>query len=193
MSDVARLGLPKKADIQDLIDSQLVVSLAQDWSTAGATFPQGSLVAFDLQQARRDPEHLKPVVLFAPGPRESLGAAAATRDALLVTTFDNVRGRAFVYRRRPDATWQRARLHFRTTQRSVSPMPTCTATTHSCRWPGFCSPPASGGSMSPEHAAGRPHQDPAAKFDASRDAVDQFEATSSDGTRSRTSSSIPSA
>jgi len=107
---IAKLALPKKAEIRGLVDNRLVVSLAQDWSTAGATFTQGSLVAFDLDQARHDPEHLRPVSLFVPGARESLGAAEATRDALVVTTFENVRGRASVYRPQPHAGWKRTQL-----------------------------------------------------------------------------------
>ncbi len=180
---VARLGLPKKADIQALIDNQLVVSLAEDWSTAGATFTQGSLVAFDLQQARRDPEHLKPVVLFAPGARESLGAAAATRDALLVTTFDNVRGRAFVYRRRPDATWQRSALSLP----DNTTIDIADADLHSdnafLSVAGFLQPTSVWWlNVAGNEPAARIKTLPA-KFDASREAVDQFEATSSDGTK----------
>jgi prolyl oligopeptidase len=107
---VLKLALPKKADIQGLVADQLVVSLAQDWTMAGKTFTQGSLISFDLQEAKKDPEHLKPVLLFAPGPRESFNAAAVTRDALVVATLENVRGRAFVYRPQPQGGWQRTRL-----------------------------------------------------------------------------------
>ena len=178
---VARLGLPKKAEIQALIDNQLVVSLAQDWSTAGATFTQGSLVAFDLAQARHDPEHLKPVVLFAPGARESLGTAAATRDALVVTTFDNVRGRAFVYRRRPGGTWQRSALDLpdNTTISIVD------ADLHSdnafLSVAGFLQPTGVWWLNVAGHQPVRIKTLPP-RFDASRDVVEQFEATSSDGT-----------
>ena len=178
---VARLGLPKKVEIRALIDNQLVVSLAENWSTAGATFIQGSLVAFDLPQARRDPGHLKPVVLFAPGARESLGAVAATRDALLVTTFDNVRGRAFVYRRKPDASWRRSRLELP----DNATIAIADADLHSdnafLSVAGFLQPTSVWWLNVAGHEPTRIKTLPP-RFDASRDLVEQFEATSSDGT-----------
>jgi prolyl oligopeptidase len=178
---VARLGLPKKAEIRDLIDNQLVVSLAEDWRTAGATFTQGSLVAFDLQQARRDPEHLKPVVLFAPGARESLGGAAATRNALLVTTFDNVRGRAFVYRRNADASWRRSAL----TLPDNATIAIVDADLHSdnafLSVAGFLQPTSVWWLNVAGHEPTRIKTLPP-RFDASHDVVEQFEARSSDGT-----------
>jgi prolyl oligopeptidase len=179
---VARLALPKKSAIEGLIDNQLVVSLAEDWSTAGATFSQGSLVAINLQQARRDPEHLKPVVLFAPAARESLGAAAATRDALVVTTFDNVRGRAFVYRARPDGSWRRSALALP----DNTTIGIADADVHSdnafLSVAGFLQPTSVWWLNVSGHKPIRIKTLPA-KFDASRDVVEQFEATSSDGTR----------
>ncbi|MGH3427116.1 MAG: hypothetical protein ACRDQZ_06065 [Mycobacteriales bacterium] len=95
---VAQLALPKKADIQALVAGKLVLSLNEDWVVGGRTFSQGSLVAFDVKGAARDPVHLKVDLIYKPGPRESFSDASATRDALIITTFDNVRGRASVYR-----------------------------------------------------------------------------------------------
>jgi prolyl oligopeptidase len=178
---VARLGLPEKVEIQALIDNQLVVSLAEDWSTAGATFTQGSLVAFDLQQARRDPGHLKPVVLFAPGARQSLGTVAVTRSALVVTTFDNVRGRVFVYRRNPDASWRRSALDLP----DNASIAIADADLHSdnafLSVAGFLQPTSVWWLNVAGHEPVRIKTLPP-KFDASRDVVEQFEATSSDGT-----------
>ena len=178
---VARLGLPKKVEIRALIDNKLVVSLAEDWSTAGATFTQGSLVGFDLPQARRDPEHLKPVVLFAPAARESLESVAATRGALVVTTLDNVRGRAFVYRPRAGGAWQRTALDLP----DNATIAIVDADLHSdnafLSVAGFLQPT---GVWWLNVAGNQPVliKTLPPRFDASRDVVEQFEATSSDGT-----------
>jgi prolyl oligopeptidase len=183
---VARLAMPKKADIQGLIDNQLVLVLNEDWAVAGEIFRQGSLVAFDWDQASRDPAHLKPVLVYAPGPRESLDSATPTLDGLVVTTLENVRGRAFVYRRSSAGPWERRRLDLpdNETIRIVD------ADLHSNRAflsvAGFLQPSSlwlldlDGGS-----AGGEPlevKQLPP-QFDATPDAVDQFEAVSSDGTK----------
>ncbi len=67
-----KLDVPLKADASALVAGRLLFKLRQDWSVNGTTFPQGSLVSLDLAAATADPEHLKPSLVFAPGPRESL-------------------------------------------------------------------------------------------------------------------------
>ena len=79
----ARLALPHKSEIQALVQGKLIVSIAEDWTPAGTTFHRGTLLAVDLSEAMKDPAHLKPVVIYAPGPRESFESAAATKDALI--------------------------------------------------------------------------------------------------------------
>ena len=107
---VSKLLVPGKISIESFIDDKLVLSLNESWVVDGKTFPQGALVAFDWDEATHDPTHLKPMLLYTPGPRESFAAASASKDALLVTTLDNVRGRAFVYRPARGGNWQRQQL-----------------------------------------------------------------------------------
>jgi prolyl oligopeptidase len=92
-----RLGLPLKSDLRALVAGQLIVSLGESWKTAGRTFPAGDLVSLDLGAIAADPQHLAPVVVYAPGPRDALDNVGATRDHLIVTSYRNVRGRATVY------------------------------------------------------------------------------------------------
>ncbi len=179
---VARLAVPRKADIQSLVDGELVLSLAEDWPAGGTTFKQGSLVAFDLQEATRDPGHLQPVLLYEPGPRESLGAVSATRDALVVTIFDNVRGRTLVYRPQSAGTWKRTELDLP----DNATIGIADADLHSnnafLSVAGFLQPSSlwlldAGGGKPVEIKTLPP------KFDASHAVVEQFEVPSSDGTR----------
>jgi len=179
---VAQLALPKKVEIRALIDGQVVLSLAEDWTVDGKAFAGGSLVAFDRKAATRDPEHLKVALLYAPGSRETFDEAGATRDSLIVTTFDNVRGRAWVYRRSPHGTWGHVRLElpdnatiriadsdlhgdqaFLSTAGFLQPSSLWELDTRTQRLADVKTLPA--------------------KFDASKDVVDQFETTSSDGTK----------
>ncbi len=78
---VAQLGLPLKTNIQALVSGRLIVSIDQDWDSGGVHVAQGTLVAFDLKAVTADPKNLKPVIVYAPGPRESAGADEQARRA----------------------------------------------------------------------------------------------------------------
>jgi prolyl oligopeptidase len=107
-----QLNLPKKSSVVDLVAGRLIISLKQDWTpTPGAkTFAQGSVVAVDLAGARSEPEHLFPTLVWAPGPREALEEVSATKDRLVLTALDNVRGRAYVLTPTPEGGWTRAKI-----------------------------------------------------------------------------------
>ncbi|HEY5349318.1 MAG TPA: prolyl oligopeptidase family serine peptidase [Candidatus Lustribacter sp.] len=92
-----RLNLPLKSDLRALVDGRVLISLAQPWNVNGQTFPSGALVSIYLDPLLKDPQHLKPALVYAPGPRASLGDVSATGHELVVTTLDNVRGRATIY------------------------------------------------------------------------------------------------
>ena len=184
---VLKLALPQKAEIEGLIADQLIVSLAQDWMMAGKTFKQGSLISFDLQEAKKDPEHLKPVVLYAPGPRESFNTAAVTRDALVITTLENVRGRAFVYRPQPQGGWQHSRLDLPDDATIGIADTSLRGNRAFLSVTGFLQPSSlwladvtgnTPGTGAPSMVKALPP-----KFDASQLTVEQFEARSSDATR----------
>jgi len=181
-SGVAQLALPRKSEIQSLVDGKIIVSLAEDWTVGGATLRQGSLIALDLSAASQDPAHLKPVVIYAPGPRESFGQAAATRDALIVTTLDNVRGRAFIYRPEADGAWSRRKLDVP----DNATIGIADADIHSdaafLSVAGFLRP-SSLWLLNAQSQSLKQIKTLPPKFDASRDVVEQFEAVSSDGTK----------
>jgi prolyl oligopeptidase len=178
-----RLALPPKADIVALVGGRLVVSLRQDWTTAdGTKVAQGSLVAIDLTAAATAPGRLQPTLVYAPGPREAFMRASATRDHLLVTVLDNVRGRVYVYTPKPGRKWSRRLLAL---PDNVS-IQIINADLHSERAfvsiTGFLTPTSlwladlATGALEPVKTL-------PARFDASHQVVEQFEATSSDGTR----------
>ncbi|HTY49992.1 MAG TPA: prolyl oligopeptidase family serine peptidase [Steroidobacteraceae bacterium] len=177
---VIRLALPMKLDIEALIDDQLILLLAQDWTTDGSTFKQGSLIAIDWSQALASPQHLHPVLLRAPGRRESIESAAATHNTLLVTALDNVRGRAYLYRHEGGA-WRSQRLNLP----DNATIDIVDTDVHGdgafLEVTGFLQP----SSLWSVDAAGgvRRIKSLPPRFDASNEVVEQFEAASSDGTR----------
>jgi prolyl oligopeptidase len=178
----ARLDLPLKSQPQDMVAGRLLVSLEEDWTVGDARFPAGALVSIDAAQAQTDPGHLKPTLVYAPGPRESIDAVASTRSRLVVTAYDNVRGRAFVFTPTGEDGWTRRRLALpddvsidleSTNQRDEHAFLAVT---------GFLTPPtlwlADADFGEPASVKSMP-----AKFDASKDVVEQREATSTDGTK----------
>ena len=176
------LDMPRKAGLQGMLHGRLLIRLAEPWTTGGATFTAGSLVSVDLAAAAADPAHLTATAVFIPGPRESFGGASATRDRLVVTTLDNVRGRAYLYDAAAGGEWSRRRLDLpdnsalflvSTDDRSSDAFLGVT---------GFLAPTtlvhvdADAGTWTVSKAI-------APKFDASAHLVEQLEATSKDGTR----------
>ena len=106
-----KLELPGKTRLEGMIDNQLLFSLDEDWTPAGTSgFKQGSVLAIDLDQARRDPQHLKPALVFAPTAEEFEQEVAVTRHHVLLTTLNHVQGRAYVYTRGKDGAWSRQGL-----------------------------------------------------------------------------------
>ncbi|MGD0475139.1 MAG: prolyl oligopeptidase family serine peptidase [Candidatus Velthaea sp.] len=109
---LVRLDIPRKAEFVTLAAGRLLLHLNEPWRTGGAAFPQGALISFDLAAADFDPARLEPMLVYAPGPRETFDNAAGTRDRLLVTTYENVRGRASIYTPAAHGGWARRPLRF---------------------------------------------------------------------------------
>ncbi len=107
---VEQLAIPSKADIVAMVDGRVIVSLDEAMTAGGATFKAGSLVALDLDATLGAPGALKPSLVWQPGPRDALDGVRASKDALLLSTLDNVRGRALVLRPAADGGWTTTKL-----------------------------------------------------------------------------------
>ncbi|MGB8261285.1 MAG: prolyl oligopeptidase family serine peptidase [Terracidiphilus sp.] len=179
-----KLAIPLKASVEALVDGQLIVSLDEEWTPAGQvrSFPQGSVVSVSLAAAEKDPEHLKPTVVFTPTAEEFEQQVAATHNHLLMTTLDHVQGRAYVLTHESTGQWARKRLPVGDNQTVSVVTASLTDDRFALGVTGFLTPPslwfgdAADGSFQLARS-----QKPL--FDASGDVVEQFEATSKDGTR----------
>jgi prolyl oligopeptidase len=90
-----RLNLPPKSAPVGIVDGRLLVALQEPWEAApGLAFATDSLISYDLEAWKADPNGARPALVWAPGPRQTLDGYATTRDQLLLTILDNVRGRA---------------------------------------------------------------------------------------------------
>ena len=178
-----RVVMPEKNSLADLVDGRVIAQLDEDWAPAGGKkrFTAGSLVSLDLAQLKADPAHPKPTLIYAPGPREALEGVNSSKDVLLVSTLDNVRGRTLLFTP-TKAGWKRRTMDLP----DNSTLFVASASNRSDQAligvTNFLTPPSL---WLADSAAGAAHQIMAepAKFDASNLVVDQREATSTDGTK----------
>ncbi len=181
---VKQLALPAKVEINGLLDGHLIATLNEDWQPvgSGAKLVQGSIFALELAAVESDPAHLKPTVIFQPGAKEFAQSVSFTKDQLLLTTLENVQGRAYVYSVSERHVWSKRKLSIPDNQ---------TVSIDSTNWSdnrfflslnGFLTPPslflgdATSGVLNPAKAQ-------RAQFDASAAVVEQLSAISKDGTK----------
>jgi prolyl oligopeptidase len=179
-----KLGLPLKSRVEKLQDNQLVVTLDEKWKPEGRTdsIAEGSVISIDVKAATADPAHLKPTILFAPTAKEFAQGVAATKNHLLVTTLDNVQGRAYVYTHSKDGKWSRVKLPVPNNLTVGIAATSLEDDKFFLAQTGFLTP----SSVSLGNAADgslKPGKMQKPLFDGSRDIVEQMEATSKDGTK----------
>jgi len=178
----SRLALPLKSQVDDLVAGRLLVTVNEDWEADGAHIARGSLVSIDLAAALADPQHLHPRLVYHPGSHESLGEVAATRGALLVTYYEDVKGRAAAYTPLPDGGWSRRPLPLP----DLSTIGIVTTDSHTdeaiLSVTGYLVPSSLWEVDATQGDATQIKQLPA-KFDASHSVVEQRWAISNDGTR----------
>ena len=177
-----RLAIPDKASVAELVDGRVIVRLDEAWPAHGPSFVSGALAELDLMAVKAAPDRLSPKLVWTPGPRDSLNGTASTRDHLLIDTLSNVQGRAAVYAPKPGGGWTTTRLAlpdnlsvgFGSTEEKGNRAFVGTD--------GFLTPSTV---YLADTTTGRlePVKTLPPKFDASRDVVEQLEATSSDGTK----------
>ena len=120
----SRLDVPLKSQPQGLVDGRLLFTLQQRWTVNGASFPAGLARYRSISTAARSqPNHLRPALVYAAGPRETLDGVAQTSSRLLLTTYENVRGREWMYARVPAEAGRSSGWICPTTPRSTSTMP----------------------------------------------------------------------
>jgi prolyl oligopeptidase len=182
-SGVVKLPLPLKSTVKGLNGGQLIFTLEQDWTPAsgGKSLPQGALVAADLQSLEHG-DASGAIVLFAPGPRESIEQVAVSKSRVLVAAYENVKGRAVVFSRGADGVW----LHRTLPLPDKAAVALVDADDRSddafVQVESFLDPPTL---YLADGASGdlKPVKSLPARFDASKDVIEQFEATSKDGTK----------
>ena len=179
---VKRLAIPLKASVQDLLAGRVLIKLDEAWTTGGASFAAGAVVQVDLAGAMADPSRLAARTVYAPTARESVEQVGSTRGKLLISTLDNVRGRAWVLTPTAGGGWSKARIALPDNTSVTIGSADERSNAAFVGVTGFLTPTtywlADAGAATAAVVKTLPP-----KFDASKDVVEQFEATSSDGTK----------
>ncbi len=105
-NDWVRIDKPADAEVNTFGD-QLLLRLRSDWTLNGRTYPAGALLAADFGAYLRGDRRL--TALFEPTVRTSLAGISDTKNYLLLTELDNVRSRPYLLRF-TDGQWQRTPL-----------------------------------------------------------------------------------
>jgi prolyl oligopeptidase len=179
-----RVAIPLKADLTDMVAGRVIIQTREDWTPAGSrtSFPAGSLLAVDLAQLKADPQHPKPTLIYTAGPREALEGASSSKDMLLVSILDNVRGRTLVFAPGPRGSWRRSSLPLPDNS-TVGVVDTSSTDDRAfISVTNFLTPPSLWLADARTGTARQIKAQPP-KFDASNLVAEQFEATSSDGAR----------
>jgi prolyl oligopeptidase len=171
-----KLDMPARAFVRGMIDGRVIVRTADDWGAIKA----GAVAYVPLAEVERGT--MTPRDLWTPTPRQAVQQVATTRDRVIVTYTDNVRGRADVFAVN-GAGWSRRPV---TLPENVSVGVASTTDQSNLAFltvNGFATPTVlatldATGATPPKTVKTLP-----ARFDATGVTVQQFEATSSDGTK----------
>ncbi|MFN7535201.1 MAG: prolyl oligopeptidase family serine peptidase [Brevundimonas sp.] len=177
-----RLDLPQRVGIHGVLGGALVVTPEQDWTVGGAAVEAGTLIAVDLAGLRAGAAGASVQTLFDPGPRQSVEDVAVMRDHVLAVVADNVVGTLRRFSPTGGYAWAAETLEV--------PANSAIGLGDSARSSGrvfvtsqgFLTPPSLG-LLPADATAPQPLKAATPKFDASTHVVEQYEATSADGTR----------
>ncbi|MDP3404686.1 MAG: prolyl oligopeptidase family serine peptidase [Brevundimonas sp.] len=185
-----RLTLPERVAVHGVLNGRLVITLEQSWTPfAGPDYPAGTVLALPLEALARPGPMLPspdtdPDTVFRPGPRQSVADVAVLDDGLVLAISDNVVGtlRRFAFGRDGRPVWSstpvaapdNSAVGIGDVSRGSGRMFVSTQ--------GFLTPPTLS-LLNADAAELVALKAGPALFDASTHVVEQFEATSTDGTK----------
>jgi prolyl oligopeptidase len=184
--EAVKLGLPERVSVYGMMGQQLVVGLEEDWIWRGESQPAGTLLAADINKLRDPGDGIiltnADEEIFTPGARQSINAVSVYDDHVMVAYNDNVVGRVATFQNRGEFGWPRTDVDVPDNQAVSLGDSSRGSGRVFLSTQGFLTPPTLSlftveGATLTELRAAPP------KFDASTHRVEQYEATSADGTK----------
>ncbi len=176
------LPVPLKSSPSEIYQGHLLVALQEDWAPAdGQSFQSGDLVAFDINAFLETGTLPGVELVFRPGPRQSFEGVSVAGTTALMSINDNVVGRILKLSR-PDGAWVTEALDLPGTGQAGIAFADRRSATAFLNYQGFLNPDSLL-TYDTETGETRTIKSVPAKFNARGLAVQQFEATSADGTK----------
>ena len=173
-----KLDIPENAALKGIFKEHLLLSLRSDWTVGGTTYPQDALLAIGLEHFLAGDRDF--TMLFEPKARVALDSVENTKDYLLVTTLDNVRSRVYAYTLSKN-NWSSKELSLPGLGTARIAAASDTDDLFYVLYTDFLTPSSLyviGDGLTLQKIKSTP-----ARFDATGMKVDQYEATSKDGTK----------
>jgi len=177
--ELHRLDLPESAIIEDAYRGKLIISLKEDWQRNGVLLKQGTVLIAE-PAALRDAGGVFEV-LIEPDVRTVVEDINATNEGILVTMLENVSGHLYRYHQHDSGQWSRQAILFPDNGAlSVTSVEDKSGTLF-VSYENFTTPPMLYYVAGPGWQAEKMKAQQAT-FDGSRFKVEQYWATSKDGT-----------
>jgi prolyl oligopeptidase len=181
---VLMLDLPSKHNLVGMAAGQIYLTLQEEWTPRGAkkAIAAGALVSAPLSQLTAKTGAIKVTTLYTPGPREALQDVSMAKDGLYVTLSTNVKSAVRHYQQNAKGAWSFKPVAL--PANGVASVVDAGVRQDEVffAYNDFITPPsilfAPKSDVAPVTV-----QAQAARFDASGLEVNQFEATSKDGTK----------
>lgn len=171
------MPFPAQTNLHGLIDGRVIFTTNQDWNG----FKAGDILAYELNALLTKPAEARAELILHPGAREAVEGVTLTRTRLVVALYENVRGAAYAYSRGASG-WTRTRIALPENLTVSLGSASRRSDQLFINVSGFLTPQtlmladAATGAVDVVRAA-------PAKFDATGLVVEQYEATSADGTK----------
>jgi prolyl oligopeptidase len=103
LSAPQNLPLPLNADLQGVLDGRVIVVLREPWRYRDASFPQGSIVAYELATGAAE-------LVFAPNDSQSVEAVGVGKTGLVIQYLEDVSGVAARVSRAERGQWELSQI-----------------------------------------------------------------------------------
>jgi prolyl oligopeptidase len=94
-NEIIKLDIPEDADINDILNRQVIIHLKSEWRVDDNSYPQGALISADYNELLKGNHDIK--LISAPTENSSITSASATKNMLIVNMLNNVKSELYTY------------------------------------------------------------------------------------------------